>query len=88
MELGSPYNSEKFYLGNWKLTQIVGVHYNECQWEKEQFWNFYKINSAAPGKQYIIKDFSTHIGSNVKEQKEITRLGEIGKLKLHGIYHG
>lgn len=44
---------------------------------KAQLWGLNKINSATPGKLYIIKDFSTHTGSVVKEQKEITGPGKM-----------
>lgn len=42
-----------------------------------ELWDLNKINSATPGKLYIVKDFSTHTGSNIKEQKEIARSGKI-----------
>lgn len=47
---------------------------------KEQLWDLEKINAVTPGKLYII-NFSTHIGSNVKDKKEIIRPG-----KMHHIF--
>lgn len=53
---------------------------------KEQVHELKKVNSATPGKLYITEDFNTHIGSNVKKQKEITATGKTGKLNIYSIH--